>query len=229
LSDDHDRRSRSSPHGSGGSSTPGERTAAGALGRLVVALACLAALGGTGRVAEGADARARSGSPAAPAASGPELEHGIKAAFLLNFVRYTTWPRESFESDTSPLRVQVVGRDPFGKLLDDTLRDEKAHGRALEIVRTTHVPDEIRAHVVFCGELSRSQREELLERCRGKPILLVGETDGLAVDGACINFYLQEKKIRFEINTDAVSEASLKISASLLKLAKIVKSRREDR
>jgi hypothetical protein len=123
----------------------------------------------------------------------------------------------------------VVGRDPFGKLLDDTLRGEKAHGRTLEITRSPHVPEEIRGHVVFCGELPRSERAGLLEKCRGKPVLLVGEVEGLAVEGACINFYLQDKKVRFEINTDAVAEASLQISASVLKLAKIVKRRKEDR
>jgi hypothetical protein len=57
----------------------------------------------------------------------------------------------------------------------------------------------------------------------------VGEAPGFAEDGACINFYLSEKKIRFEVNTDSLAQGSLVVSSAVLKLARIVKTRREER
>ena len=158
-----------------------------------------------------------------------DREHSIKAAFLLHFIRYTTWPRKSFEDDTSPIRVQVVGGDPFGQVLEDTFRGEKAHGREIRVVRSPRVPAELDGHLVFCGELSRGERSELLRRSRGQPILLIGEVAGLAEEGACINFYLQDQKTAFEINVDAVAEASLELSPKVLKLARIVRKKKEDR
>jgi hypothetical protein len=44
-----------------------------------------------------------------------------------------------------------------------------------------------------------------------------------ATRGGMIQFSLEEKQVRFEINLDAASEADLKISSRLLVLARIVK------
>ena len=156
-------------------------------------------------------------------------EYQIKAAFLLNFIRYTTWPAECFPDAEAPVVLTVVGRDPFGAILEETFEGEQANGRRVVIVRTREVPAELTGHVVFCADLPRSAREKLLAAARRRALLLVGETTDFAADGACINFYLEDKKTRFEVNTDALAAARLVISPAVLKLAKIVKSRREER
>jgi len=175
-------------------------------------------------------ASSRADAPARTNGTDPrteDREHTIKAAFLLNFIRYATWPKTSFEGPESPIRVLVVGRDPFGQVLEATFRGEKVRGRAIEVARSAEVPIEITAHVVFSGELAKGEREVLLARCKAKPILLVGEFEGLAQDGACINFYLQDQKTRFEINVDALSDDGLELSPDVLKLARIVRTRKE--
>ena len=55
----------------------------------------------------------------------------------------------------------------------------------------------------------------------------MGEDKGFASDGACVNFYYEKKKVRFEMNTDALTLAKLQVSSELLKLAKIVKTRKK--
>src|SRR5512138_1339163 len=45
-------------------------------------------------------------------------EYQVKAALLLNFVRYSDWPASAFVDARSPYVVAVVGRDPFGKDLE---------------------------------------------------------------------------------------------------------------
>lgn len=185
-----------------------------------IALVLLCLLGGSDNArirgdAKGSEARTES----------EDREHQVKAAFLLNFIRYTTWPKASFEKDSDPIRLTVVGRDPFGSILESTFREEKANGRRIEVVRSKGLPEDL-GHVVFCGELSSEERQTLLARCARRPILLVGEIQDFALDGACINFFLSDNKVRFEANTEALAEASLELSASVLKLAKIVKTRR---
>jgi hypothetical protein len=53
----------------------------------------------------------------------------------------------------------------------------------------------------------------------------VGEKEGFAAEGGCMNFYLDDKRVRFEINPDAVKRARLKASSRLLQLARIVKDK----
>ena len=153
-------------------------------------------------------------------------EYRVKAAVLPHFIRYTTWPKSTFKDKKAPYRLLVVGKDPFGKILDQAFHRKTFGGRAVVIERATKVPEKLEAHVVFAGELKAEERAALLALCADLPVLLVGEVDGFAAQGACVNLYLDKKKVRFEINPGAAKRAGLSISSELLKLAKIVKTRR---
>ena len=41
-------------------------------------------------------------------------EYLIKAALIFNFAKFAQWPAAAFSSDSSPLRVCVIGENPFG-------------------------------------------------------------------------------------------------------------------
>jgi hypothetical protein len=49
--------------------------------------------------------------------SGSPVEYKIKAAFLLNFAKFITWPDQTFTSPQQPFSFCVLGQDPFGTAL----------------------------------------------------------------------------------------------------------------
>ncbi|HYM35098.1 MAG TPA: YfiR family protein, partial [Steroidobacteraceae bacterium] len=49
-------------------------------------------------------------------------EYNVKAAYLPLFARYVAWPERTFSDAKSPVVIAVVGRDPFGDILDETVR-----------------------------------------------------------------------------------------------------------
>jgi hypothetical protein len=155
-------------------------------------------------------------------------EYQVKAAFLLNFIRYTTWPAKAFETPKSPIVLLVVGKDPFGTYLESTFTGEEIHGRTVEVRRSRDLPEHVEGHVVFCADPAQATRAELLKRCQKRPQLLVGESAGFAEEGACINFFLEGKKTHFEVNTEALAENGLELNPSVLRFAKLVKTRREN-
>ncbi len=53
-------------------------------------------------------------------------------------------------------------------------------------------------------------------------VFTVSDQGGFAAAGGIANFILVDQKIRFEINPSAARRAGLKISSSLLRLAKLV-------
>ncbi len=150
-------------------------------------------------------------------------EHAAKAAMLLKFLSYVKWPESAFETPTSVLRIAVVGVDPFGRVLDETFKDKKIGAHPVEIVRFKSVSEIEDCHLLFAPDSESSRVERIVEKIRGKPVLLVGESKGFAAAGGCINFQVVDKKISFEINPDAAKRAELELSSQLLKLAKIVK------
>jgi len=153
-------------------------------------------------------------------------EHEVKASMLRHFLSYTEWPAGTFASETEPIRLLVVGKDPFGKVLDDALTTKKIGQRSVVIERTAKLPEHIGAHAVFCGVLEPEQRLALIDLVAGRPLLLVGETPGFAADGACVNFFFEGTKVRFEVNPEATRSAGLSLSSEMLKVATLVKSRR---
>ena len=70
-------------------------------------------------------------------AEGPEraLEYEVKAAMLLNFAKFTDWPADSAQALQPYVTLCVHGRDPFGALLDETVKGRTVGGRTLVIKR----------------------------------------------------------------------------------------------
>src|SRR5262245_25491563 len=60
-------------------------------------------------------------------------EYQAKAAFLLNFTRFINWPEQSFATADTPFVVGILGDNPFGSVLAETLRDERVRGRKVEL------------------------------------------------------------------------------------------------
>src|SRR5436305_4926410 len=65
-------------------------------------------------------------------------EYSVKAAFLLNFTRYTDWPASAFASDADPLVLCIIGQDPFGPALD-TVEGKTVKGHPIRIGRSATV------------------------------------------------------------------------------------------
>src|SRR4051794_27981903 len=60
-------------------------------------------------------------APSAHAQIAASGEYKIKAVYLYNFVQYVDWPAGAFADEKSPLIIGVLGNDPFGKILDETV------------------------------------------------------------------------------------------------------------
>ena len=61
-----------------------------------------------------------------------------------------------------------------------------------------------------------------LQSAAGMPILTVGETPRFIEQGGIVTFFLENGKVRFEINRSAAERSGLRFSSRLLQLAKIV-------
>ncbi len=146
------------------------------------------------------------------AAQEVSLEYRVKATYLYNFVKYVEWPAET---RTGPFTLCVAGRNPFGTVLDDTIRDEVVNGRFLT-ARVILEP-EAGCDVVFVP--SGAAASAYLRAARGTPTLTVGETDDFLERGGIISFVTDGKNVRFAINTEAADDAQLQVSSRLRQLA----------
>jgi hypothetical protein len=142
------------------------------------------------------------------------LEYQIKAAYLLNFVKFVTWPPDT---RPGPLTICVAGHNPFGEVLNETLRNETVKARPIS--SRVIVQPEPGCHVVFVPHTAAVT--PYLRAAREAPTLTVGETTNFIAQGGIINFVIEEGSVRFEISPDAAERADLRISSHLLRLARI--------
>jgi hypothetical protein len=154
-------------------------------------------------------------------ASAPEYR--IKAAFLYNFALYTEWPATAFETPESPIVLGVAGDDPFGKELEAAVRGKTVRGRAVEVRRYASATDVTACHVLFISNAETKNLLNLFQRHGESPMLTVGESEDFSSVGGVIRFYVEQNKVRFEVNPDAAARAHIKISSKLLQLAKVVR------
>ena len=149
-------------------------------------------------------------------------EYQVKAAFLFHFAQFVDWPAEAFKGADSPLTYCTVGEDPLHGALDAALSGKTVGARAFRVQHFKQAQELQECQVLFVGAEEKKAVLSVLESVRGGPILTVGEADHFVQDGGMIGFFLDDNKVRFNINLDAAGRAKLKISARLLALAKTV-------
>jgi hypothetical protein len=149
------------------------------------------------------------------------VEYEVKAAFIHNFAKFIEWPASAFEKADSPLRIGILGEGPINAPLMG-MRGKQVQNRSLEITRVRRINDLRQYHIVFVNPSEKGRTRSILRALKGTGILTIGDFEGFAEQGGALNFYLEEGKVRFEINDCAARRENLKVSSKLLRLARIV-------
>ncbi len=150
-------------------------------------------------------------------------EYQVKAAFLYNFAKFIDWPAKTFQASLSPFTFCVVGEDSLGSDLETLVSGKQVKERKIIVRRLRSVQGLEGCQVVFIGAEETARSATLLRTSRNMAVLTVGETQEFAQQGGIVNFFLEDNKVRIEINVDGADRSGLKISSRLLKLAKVIR------
>ena len=161
-------------------------------------------------------------APESHAQAPTPAEYQLKAVFLFNFAQFVEWPPEASQGSHAPLIIGVLGEDPFGVYLDETVRGEKVNDRPLVVQRYRRIDEMKACHILFISRSEANQLEPIITSLKGRHILTVGDAVGFAQRGGIIRFVTEKNKIRLRINLEAAKAAHLTISSKLLRPADIV-------
>ena len=147
-------------------------------------------------------------------------EYQVKAAFIFNFAKFVEWPRAAFTNAKAPLRIGVLGENPFGPELERAVRGKTLNNRPIQVEPCSTVEDAKRCHLLFISASEKPHLEEIFKGLGGTNLLTVGETENFIKSGGMISFFWEGKKIRFQINDEMAKKAGLKIDSKLLDLGR---------
>lgn len=149
-------------------------------------------------------------------------EYEVKAAFIYKFTKFVDWPAQTFADSKEPFSICVLGKDPFGNILDQIFSGKTVNGREPVVKRSDSIEELKGCHILFISASEKKRLTEIIEVIQFPGILTVGDTDQFAQSGGIIGLHEQDKKIRIEINVGAAKRAGLTISSKLLILGKVV-------
>jgi hypothetical protein len=143
-------------------------------------------------------------------------EYEVKAVFLANFFKFVEWP--------SPARTHsicIYGSSPFGQSMR-IVDGMKVRGKTLEVKRPASVRGLSGCNILFISSSERRRILPVLDAVKGMDVLTVGDTEGYAEEGVMVNFYIEAKRVKFEINLNSIRRSRIDVSSQLLKLGRMV-------
>jgi len=153
-------------------------------------------------------------------------EYQVKAVFLFNFAQFVEWPPSAF-SETNDIIIGVLGENPFGNFLGETVRGEEVNGHPLKVQHYAKIEEIKACHILFINLTEALEIKHAITNLKPKHTLTVSDVDGFTAQGGMIRFFNEDKKTRMRINLPATKDAELKISSKLLRLAEIVSSKKQ--
>jgi YfiR/HmsC-like len=163
--------------------------------------------------------------------SAPSGEYKVKAIFLFNFTQFAEWPSNPQSGGNNhtaiskkPFIIGIIGKDPYGIYLDETVKGEKVNNRPLVVSRYNSVKEMGDCKILFVSKSETLNLKQILKDLKDKSILTVSDISDFSINGGMIEFFNKEDKIGLRINNEAAVKANLMISSKLLSLAEIVKT-----
>ena len=144
-------------------------------------------------------------------------EPQLKAAFLVNFLKYIEWPA----SNASTATICLFGRDTLGPYLTN-YEGRTIGGRELR-VRRINGPDQVaECQILFVPDTEDARFGAVLRWVENLPVLTVSDADIFTRQGGAIALVRADGRLQFDINVDVLGRAGLKPHSQMMRLARQV-------
>lgn len=159
--------------------------------------------------------------PTDPAVAGSEL----KAAFVYNFLQFTTWTAMPDGADTADLVLCAYARGALADALAG-LDNKPLGARRIRIRLWPETPQGCR--VMYLSAEAQPRAPLLLHAAGESAALTIAEESENPEKGVAISLFEDGEKLAFAINLDSARRSGITFSSKLLRLARSVVPSPED-
>jgi hypothetical protein len=154
--------------------------------------------------------------------SGQYNENLIKSAYIERITRFVEWPlRDSLQSHNQFV-IGVYNEDDFYFTLTEVFKDKPIKGLPVKLIPVRNAEEIKACNLCFISEKARSSIKNFITVANSSGVLLISGTDGFCKAGVHINFYLDDEKLKFEINEKSLVSAGFKVSYLLMQNTRII-------
>ena len=157
-------------------------------------------------------------------AQAPMGEAQVKAMFVYNFLKFVEWPVDASVTAKDPFVVLIVGEGPTADATESFLESKTIGERPLIVRRTQSDPSFTGVRAAFVVERDGRKLRRILAAATAAGVLTIGEGDDFASLGGVIGLLVENRRVRFDVDTSAAQSAGLRVSSKLLALTRNVRS-----
>ncbi len=162
-------------------------------------------------------------TPAFAASADLIQQSQVEAAFIYQFRNYIIWPDEAGTLDQRDFIISIVGNENgLFQELEKLAKVKKMKNRSIEVRAVETVAKLSKSDIVIVGSNDAEILQEVVRKVKGAHTLIVSHSSEFAKKGAMINFFVQDERLRFEINLNAIRKENLQVGSQLLNLARVI-------
>ncbi len=150
------------------------------------------------------------------AAAETASEAQLRAAYLVNFLKYVEWP-----AAITGANICVLGRDSLAGPLA-SYEGRLIQGREIRIRRVSQPEQLADCQEVFVPDGDEERFAGAIRNLGRQPVLTVGENARFVEQGGGVALVRVDNRLVFDVNLPVLQRAGLKVSPQMLRLARDV-------
>ncbi len=147
-------------------------------------------------------------------------ELSLKIAYVSKIVGLIRWGPDV--SKQSKWVYGVLDDEKSFDLMTTVYKTKKIQNKKVTIIEVTEETIDSSIDVLYVGKYYEGSLQALLKKAQKYSILVITSNDGFGEKGSHINFFFENKKLRFEINLVSLRKVQLDVNSFLLNYAKVV-------
>lgn len=145
-------------------------------------------------------------------------EHDLKAAFIFNFIQFTTWPEAALKGPTinlcaTPGTILYMALEPIAR--------KTIHNRMITLRSLADAPVGA-CHVIVASASDRERKAHILRLAEPPGVLTITDDTDAIPDGMMIAMGIMGGKISFVVDNALATKHGLTVSSRILRLARSV-------
>jgi hypothetical protein len=144
-------------------------------------------------------------------------EPALKAAFIYNFARFTTWP-DVPSSDS--FAICVLNDNAVADALRRAVTGKTLTDRPISVTVVAPAAPKRACRVLYVAGMPVAEVATVVADLREVPVLTISSIEGFASAGGMTQFFFEHGQLRFRIHLESAKRAGLQISSRLLIMAR---------
>jgi hypothetical protein len=145
-------------------------------------------------------------------------EPALKAAFIYNFARFTTWPADLPATDS--FVICVLGDAAVTDALARAVAGRQLMERPIAIASVVPGAAKRECRILYVAGVPARQAADVVGELKDAPVLTISNIEGFASAGGMTQFFFESGQLRFRIHNESAKRAGLQISSRLLVMAR---------